>query len=105
MIYIVIGKDNSNGDEWVRAETFYTAPEATQLCERLNKTRDDATYRVDTVEPTERQRTKDFAIDELFPGVKSWNEINKHGARTCQECGAIIEDTRKHVAWHNKLLP
>ena len=76
MIYIVIGKDNNTHDEWVRAETFYTAPEATQLCERLNKTRDDAFYRVETIDPQERRSQVKEALNRAFGrGHKTLSEM------------------------------
>ena len=35
--YYIIGTDLDTQDEYVRAEMFYTAAEAVELCERLNK--------------------------------------------------------------------
>jgi len=44
---------------------------------------------------TDSMRTKDFTNAELFWGLSN----------ICQECGAIVGKTDKHVEWHNKLLP
>lgn len=54
MIYIIIGRDNITGNEWVLSETFDSSLKAAEKCNYLNGTTvDTEVYRVDTVEPSE----------------------------------------------------
>lgn len=80
MIYIIIGRD-VKGNEWVMADTYDDATQATKRCEALNNIQDglaaDDIYRVETVENKQDFKMKRNAaygrgvmdINSLYP----WN--------------------------------